>query len=47
MTDPYTPRPEHHFTFGLWTVGQPGTRPLRHRGPRADLDPVETVAAPR
>jgi xylose isomerase len=22
--DAYTPRPEHHFTFGLWTVGNPG-----------------------
>jgi len=24
MTDPLTPRPEHKFTFGLWTVGNPG-----------------------
>ena len=22
--DAYSPRPEHHFTFGLWTVGNPG-----------------------
>ncbi len=22
--DAYTPRPEHHFTFGLWTVGNTG-----------------------
>ena len=22
--DTYQPRPEHHFTFGLWTVGNPG-----------------------
>jgi len=22
--DAYQPRPEHHFTFGLWTVGNPG-----------------------
>ena len=34
MTDLFTPRPEHHFTFGLWTVGQPGSGPVRHRGPR-------------
>ena len=20
----YTPRPEHHFTFGLWTIGNTG-----------------------
>ena len=26
--DPYTPRPEHHFTFGLWTVGNPGRDPF-------------------
>src|SRR5512136_1031600 len=24
MSDPYEPRPEHKFTFGLWTVGNPG-----------------------
>src|SRR4051812_499043 len=27
MTD-YTPKPEHHFTFGLWTVGNPGRDPF-------------------
>lgn len=26
--DTYTPRPEHHFTFGLWTVGNPGRDPF-------------------
>ena len=26
--DPYTPRPEHHFTFGLWTVGNTGRDPF-------------------
>ena len=26
--DSYTPRPEHHFTFGLWTVGNPGRDPF-------------------
>ena len=42
MTDPYTPRPEHHFTFGLWTVGNPGRDPFGNVV-RADLDPVETI----
>ncbi|MGH7712168.1 MAG: xylose isomerase, partial [Gemmatimonadaceae bacterium] len=27
-SDIYTPRPEHHFTFGLWTVGNPGRDPF-------------------
>jgi len=26
--DIYTPRPEHHFTFGLWTVGNRGRDPF-------------------
>ena len=26
--DTYTPRPEHHFTFGLWTVGNIGRDPF-------------------
>ena len=26
--DAYTPKPEHHFTFGLWTVGNPGRDPF-------------------
>ena len=41
MTD-YTPRPEHKFTFGLWTVGNPGRDPFG--GPvRPDLSPVDLV----
>src|SRR3954467_14563210 len=37
-----TPRPEHRFTFGLWTVGNPGRDPFG--GPtRADVDPVHSV----
>lgn len=38
----YQPKPEHHFTFGLWTVGNPGRDPF---GPavRAPLPPVEAV----
>jgi xylose isomerase len=37
-----TPRPEHRFTFGLWTVGNPGADPF---GPptREKLDPVDSV----
>ena len=30
MSDEFTPRPEHHFTFGLWTVGNPGKDPFGH-----------------
>jgi xylose isomerase len=42
MTDPFTPSPEDRFTFGLWTVGNPGRDPfgLETRPP---LDPVDTV----
>jgi xylose isomerase len=36
--DGYTPKPEHHFTFGLWTVGNPGRDPFG--------DPVRPVIAP-
>ena len=28
MSDPYQPRPEHKFTFGLWTVGNTGRDPF-------------------
>src|SRR5947209_10655488 len=37
-----TPRPEHKFTFGLWTVGNPGRDPFGEPT-RAPLDPAETV----
>jgi xylose isomerase len=43
MADPFTPRPEHHFTFGLWTVGNPGRDPFG-TDVRAPLDPVESVS---
>jgi xylose isomerase len=36
--DPFAPRPEHHFTFGLWTVGNPGRDPFG--------DPVREPIAP-
>jgi xylose isomerase len=40
--DPLTPRREHRFTFGLWTVGNPGRDPFG--GPtREPMDPVESV----
>ena len=42
MSDPYEPRPEDHFTFGLWTVGNPGRDPFGH-DVRAPLDPVDAV----
>jgi xylose isomerase len=37
-----TPRPEHRFTFGLWTVGNPGRDPFGEPT-RAPLDPVQSV----
>jgi xylose isomerase len=41
MSDKYVPRPEHRFTFGLWTVGNPGAdafgEPVRPRLSPADL----------
>ena len=41
MSD-YTPKPEHKFTFGLWTVGNVGRDPFGHPV-RAPLSPVEIV----
>ena len=40
--DPYQPRPEHRFTFGLWTVGNPGRDPFGEPV-RPRLTPVEIV----
>ncbi len=42
MTDHYVPTLDDHFTFGLWTVGNPGRDPfgLETRQP---LDPVDAV----
>ena len=42
MTDRYTPRPEHHFTFGLWTVGNPGRDPFGD-ATRAPIPPIRIV----
>ena len=38
VQDAFTPRPEQHFTFGLWTVGNPGRDPFG--------DPVRPVLSP-
>src|SRR5216683_8289357 len=40
--DAYQPRPEHHFTFGLWTVGNPGRDPFGEPV-RPVLSPVQLV----
>ncbi len=40
--DAYTPRPEHHFTFGLWTVGNVGRDPFGE-AVRPPLPPVRIV----
>src|SRR6476469_3204989 len=40
--DAYTPKPEHHFTFGLWTVGNPGRDPFGE-ATRPQISPVEIV----
>ena len=42
MSDQFTPVPDDHFTFGLWTVGNPGRDPFGHEV-RAPLDPVDSV----
>ncbi|MFC5820522.1 xylose isomerase [Nonomuraea harbinensis] len=42
MTDSLTPRPEHKFSFGLWTVGWQGRDPFGD-ATRPPLDPVESV----
>jgi xylose isomerase len=40
--DPYTPRPEHKFTFGLWTVGNRGRDPFGD-AVRPTIPPVKIV----
>lgn len=42
MPDPFTPTPADRFTFGLWTVGNPGRDPFGHET-RTPPDPVEIV----
>jgi len=42
MNDLYHPKPEHKFTFGLWTVGNVGRDPFGEPV-RASLSPVKLV----
>jgi len=42
MTDSYQPKPEHKFTFGLWTVGSTGRDPFG-TPVREPLSPVDLV----
>ena len=42
MSDKYTPKPEHKFTFGLWTVGNTG-RDAFGADVRPKLSPAELV----
>ena len=42
MTSQYQPKPEHKFTFGLWTVGNTGADPFG-KAVRSTLSPVEIV----
>jgi len=41
-TDRYQPRPEHKFTFGLWTVGNRGRDPFGE-AVRPSLPPIDIV----
>src|SRR5215204_2112688 len=42
MPDEYTPTPQDHFTFGLWTVGNRGRDPFGHET-RPPPHPIATV----
>lgn len=42
MANTYTPKPEHKFTFGLWTVGNRGRDPFGD-ATRSTLSPVTAV----
>jgi xylose isomerase len=42
-TDPYAPRPEHKFSFGLWTIGNRGRDPFGE-AVRAPLPPNDAVS---
>src|SRR5690349_3566145 len=42
MSDRYQPKPEHRFTFGLWTVGNIGRDPFGEPV-RSPISPVEIV----
>jgi xylose isomerase len=40
--DKYTPKPEHHFTWGLWTVGNRGRDPFGD-AVRAAISPIQIL----
>ena len=42
----YTPKPEHKFTFGLWTVGNRGADPFgtQVREKKTTVELVELLA---
>src|SRR3954469_14968339 len=42
VNDNYQPRPEHKFSFGLWTIGNRGRDPFGD-SVRAPIRPVEIV----
>jgi xylose isomerase len=42
MTDNFDPTPQDRFTFGLWTVGNPGRDPFGSET-RPPIDPVDSV----
>ena len=42
MSEAFVPTPADRFTFGLWTVGNPGRDPFGLET-RAPVDPVDTV----
>jgi len=44
--DPYRPRPEHKFSFGLWTVGNTGRDPFGDavRPPKSPMELVRLLA---
>jgi xylose isomerase len=46
MSDAYSPKPEHKFTFGLWTVGNVGRDPFGApvREPRSPVELVHLLA---
>ena len=46
MAHAYTPRPEHKFTFGLWTVGSTGRDPFGEpvRDPKPPVELVHLLA---
>ena len=46
MTNPYQPKPEHKFSFGLWTVGNTGDDPFGEpvRDPMSPAEIVHVLA---